>query len=49
MSVLDSLIHIKAFVFDVDGVMTDGNLLLTDEAIFLGHSIFVMDMPSAKL
>ncbi|MBK9679722.1 MAG: 3-deoxy-D-manno-octulosonate 8-phosphate phosphatase [Saprospiraceae bacterium] len=35
MSVLDSLIHIKAFVFDVDGVMTDGNLLLTDEGHFL--------------
>ena len=35
MSALDSLIHIKAFVFDVDGVMTDGNLLLTDEGHFL--------------
>lgn len=33
--VLDILPQIKAFAFDVDGVMTDGSILLTEEGKFL--------------
>lgn len=31
----DKLINIKAFVFDVDGVMTDGSVFATEEGQFL--------------
>ena len=33
--ILDKLIKIKAFAFDVDGVMTDGSLLLTEDGKYL--------------
>lgn len=33
--ILEKLLNIKAFVFDVDGVMTDGNVIATEEGHFL--------------
>jgi 3-deoxy-D-manno-octulosonate 8-phosphate phosphatase (KDO 8-P phosphatase) len=30
MNILEQFQHIRTFVFDIDGVMTDGNLLVTD-------------------
>jgi len=35
MQVLEKLSKIKAFAFDVDGVMTDGSLLLSEEGKYL--------------
>ncbi len=35
MEMLDKLPFIKAFVFDVDGVMTNGSLLLTEDGHYL--------------
>ncbi|MCX6351183.1 MAG: HAD hydrolase family protein [Bacteroidetes bacterium] len=34
-NLLDKLPHIRAFVFDVDGVMTDGSLLLLEDGEWL--------------
>ncbi len=31
---LQKLKHIKVFVFDIDGVLTDGNIHVTDEGVF---------------
>jgi len=33
--ILDKLLKIKAFAFDVDGVMTDGSILLTEDGKYL--------------
>ena len=43
MNVLELFLPIRTFIFDVDGVLTDGNLLLTEE----GHLLRSMNIKDA--
>ena len=43
----DKLTEIKAFVFDVDGVLTDNNLLITDQGELL-RTMYVRDGQAIK-